>query len=361
MALKKDYFQSMGAKKVSAIRKITRNGFFQVFAVDQVGSFKKAVADELAKKNNVDAKTITERQVIEVAGPLKQQFARVASKHVSAMLLDTTPYGLDAVKFVDKGTGLLLKLEASTSVVDKNNELVFFEPIEEGGSGEYYERVAKSFDYLAGLGASAIKLLLNYNPVNEPAHAAEQKKRLETIYKVSEDKQIPLLLEPMSFFFIKDENGQRKTDKKNPEFAKQKLGIVLQTARDLSPLCDVFKVEFPVDLKYLLTELAAQNSVSAESVEKTRAHLANKLGLTPSAGADEIINQACKKLDGESATPWAASWGLPSVMKAPELAASCFSRVCMSATRSWKAWRLRRTCCSSCSLTARYWHEPGRY
>ncbi len=304
MALKKDYFQAMGGKKISGLKKITRNGFFQVFAVDQVGSFRKAIADELAKKNGVDAKTITESQVIAVASPLKQQFAQVASKHCSAMLLDTTPYGMEAVKFVDKNTGLLLKLEASTSVTGKNDELIFFEPIEEGGSGEYYARAEKAFDYLTGLGASAIKLLLNYNPINEPAHAREQKKRLEIIYQVSADKQVPLLLEPMSFFFIKDENGRRKADKKNPEFAKQKLDVVLQTARDLSALCDVFKVEFPVDLKYLLPQFAAENNVLGEDVEKTREVLAGKLDLPKEAGVEQIINKACKKLDEESQTPW---------------------------------------------------------
>ncbi|VVB65981.1 Tagatose 1,6-diphosphate aldolase [Candidatus Gugararchaeum adminiculabundum] len=310
MAVKANYFKNMGKGKIAGLKKITRNGYFQVFAVDQVGSFQKAIKDELAKKKGVDAKQITEDEIIAVASPLKTQFAAIASKNVSAILLDTTPYGIKGIPHVDKATGLLLKLEASTSVTDKQGNMIYFEPIPEGGErsqgsdAEYKQRVGKAFDFLKAKGAHAIKLLLNYNPIHEPAHAREQARRLKILYEVSNEKDIPLLLEPMSFFFVLDANGQKKSDKKNIDFAKQKFDIVLQTTRDLSSICDVFKVEFPVDLKFLLPEFATANKVTNEQVEETRKHMAWKLGLPESASADQIITEACKRLDRECATPW---------------------------------------------------------
>jgi tagatose 1,6-diphosphate aldolase len=90
------------------------------------------------------------------------------------------------------------------------------------------------------MGASAVKLLLYYNPGSSTASQQE-----DYMAKAAEEcraHDIAFLVEPMTYHIV---DGPKKG---TPEFAKLKPEMVIETARKLCPLgMDVLKAEFPDD------------------------------------------------------------------------------------------------------------------
>jgi tagatose 1,6-diphosphate aldolase len=90
------------------------------------------------------------------------------------------------------------------------------------------------------MGASAVKLLLYYNPGSTTASKQEDVVRAAVDECARHD--IPLLVEPMTYHIV---GGPRKG---TAEFAAQKPRMVIDTAARLLPLgIDVLKAEFPAD------------------------------------------------------------------------------------------------------------------
>jgi tagatose-1,6-bisphosphate aldolase len=97
-----------------------------------------------------------------------------------------------------------------------------------------------SVEKIKQMGASAVKLLLYYNPGS--ASAVEQEAFVEAAAAECRQHDIPLLVEPMTYHVV---DGPKKG---TAEFAQRKPDMVIETARRLCPLgIDVLKAEFPDD------------------------------------------------------------------------------------------------------------------
>jgi tagatose 1,6-diphosphate aldolase len=194
------------------VTSLAEQDIFGIVAFDQRGSYRRMMPDNASYDDLVQVK-------VEIISAL--------SHHASAILTDPI-YGLSPAMHMSGKSGLLLSLEKS------------------GYSGDSTYRTAEFFDAwtpekVRNIGGNAAKILVYYNPQNE-ALADELD---ETIGKVIADchaLDLPVFLEPMSYS-IDEDNA-----KGSPEFAEQKVSIVVETARRLSLIgADVLKMEFPVD------------------------------------------------------------------------------------------------------------------
>jgi tagatose 1,6-diphosphate aldolase len=87
------------------------------------------------------------------------------------------------------------------------------------------------------MGADAVKLLAQFEPT-EPISAEHQFQLIEQVYADCKKYDILLLLETVAFPF----GGEKKTDAK---YVKRKAETVIESARQLSRFCDIYKAEFP--------------------------------------------------------------------------------------------------------------------
>lgn len=188
---------------------------FGIVAFDQRGSYRRMMPDDT-----------TYEQLVQV----KVEIINALSQNGSAILTDPI-YGLSPAMHMNGKSGLLFALEKS------------------GYSGDSTYRKVEFFDAwtpekLRKIGANAAKILVYYNPQNQ-ALADELD---ETVGKMIDDCHqwdLPVFVEPMSYSL--DEN----IAKDSPEFAEQKVEIVVETARRLALIgTDVLKMEFPMDYKY---------------------------------------------------------------------------------------------------------------
>jgi tagatose-1,6-bisphosphate aldolase len=158
----------------------------------------------------------------------KQQLIRALAPQSTAMLLDPVIGAAPSIvsHALPGATGLIVTVEES------------------GYSGPSYARVSRlplnwNVEKIKKMGASAVKLLIYYNPRSETAAAMQ-----ELLLHVSEDCvrcDIPLFLEILTYSTsISGEgiSGQERTD------------ILLKSVEELTALGgDILKVEFPTDPK----------------------------------------------------------------------------------------------------------------
>ncbi|MCL4534196.1 MAG: tagatose 1,6-diphosphate aldolase [Bacteroidetes bacterium] len=162
----------------------------------------------------------------------KLELCKALAPHSSAVLLDPV-YGAAqciAANVLPGGTGLLVSIEATGYEAVGDERLT---TLLEDWNVEKIKR----------LGASAVKILVYYRP-DRPANSSKQ---LATIRQVADEctkLDIPFLVEAVSYPV-----GQEKAG--TAEFAAMKPGFVVETARQITALpIDVFKAEFPADLRY---------------------------------------------------------------------------------------------------------------
>ncbi len=193
-------------------------GLLTITALDHRGSLQKALNPE-------DPKSVPFHKMTDY----KLKLLRYLGPHSSAILIDPI-YGAAAAvaKGAVAGTqGFLVSLEA-TGYQDAEGDRVT--TVADGWSVEKIKR----------MGASAVKILLYFNPSSSTSERQE-----EFIKQAVEDCErydIPLLVEPMTYSIV---GGPAKG---TPEFAKLKPEMVIETARRLCPLgIDVLKAEFPDD------------------------------------------------------------------------------------------------------------------
>ncbi len=94
-----------------------------------------------------------------------------------------------------------------------------------------------SVEKLKLMGVDVVKLLAQYEPT-ELGSAQHQFDFITKIYEDCRKHDILLLLEPTAF----EMNGEKKKDK---SFLDRKAETVIESARQLSRWCDVYKAEFP--------------------------------------------------------------------------------------------------------------------
>ena len=87
------------------------------------------------------------------------------------------------------------------------------------------------------MGADAVKLLAQFEPT-EPISAEHQFQVVEDVYHECKKHDILMLLETVAFPF----GGEKKTD---ASYLNRKGQTVIESARQLSRFCDIYKAEFP--------------------------------------------------------------------------------------------------------------------
>jgi tagatose 1,6-diphosphate aldolase len=205
--------------KIRGLQEIANEeGLFTITALDHRGSLKRALNPE-------DPNSVTYTDMVEY----KKKLLKALARDSSAILIDPIFGAAPALSsgMIRGDQGFLVSLEA-TGYEDSAGDRVT--SAAEGWSVEKIKR----------MGASAVKILLYYNP--DSSTAKQQESFIEQAVEDCAKSDIPLLVEPMTYNIV---GGPKKG---TAEFAKLKPSMVIETARNLCPLgVDVLKSEFPDD------------------------------------------------------------------------------------------------------------------
>jgi len=179
----------------------------------------------------------------------KNTLTRCLAPHASAILVDGYYGAWNAMATFNlpRNTGLLIRVEKSGSGKNKvGAPLGAYEP----GLGVRKIKL---------LGADAVKLLAPFEP-GEPHSAEHQLHFTRQVYEECQKHDILLLLETVAFPFA----GEKKEDAR---YRARKAETVIESARQLSRFCDIYKAEFPGHFgqeteSQLLDNLKALNAAS---------------------------------------------------------------------------------------------------
>ena len=208
--------------KLRGLQRISNaNGTLTMVATDQNSSMIAMIKDALKKKG--ENREPTYQEIVEA----KIVLASTITKHSSAVLVDGYygAWNTMASLSVPRDVGLLVRVEKSGGKKSKVHA-----PLGEYEPGFSVGKVKR-------LGIDAVKLLAQFEP-SEPESAEHQFAFVQDVYEQCKKHDILFLLEPVAFPF-----GDEKKD--SPSFRKRKAATVIESARQLSPFCDVFKAEFP--------------------------------------------------------------------------------------------------------------------
>jgi tagatose 1,6-diphosphate aldolase len=258
-------------------------GVIAAAAMDQRGSLKKAIA-----KARGDGGAATAEDLV----AFKAAVTRVLTKHASAVLLDPE-YGLDPLKERAPGTGVLLAYEETGYDATVKGRLPDLLP-------EWSVR------RLSEVGADAIKILLYYNPFDEPEINTVKHAFIERVGAECAAVDRPFFLEPLAY----DDNVG---DEKTLEFARVKPRYVTATMEEFSKPrygVDVLKVEVPVNMKFVESTRAysgqsAYTRQEALQLFRDAAEAASKPFIYLSAGVSDEIFRETLELAAEAGTPFA--------------------------------------------------------
>ena len=203
--------------KMRGLQRISNeNGTLTMVATDQnssmINMMKKATGNEPTYAEIADAKVM---------------LSRALAPHCSGLLVDGY-YGYwstVAAQAVPAGTGLLIRVEKSGAT--KNERGAPCGEVEPGWG------VAK----IKRCGADAVKLLAQFEPT-EFDSAERNFEFTRKMFEECNEQDILFLLEPLHFPFDGD-------DPKSERVLSRKAKTVIDSARILSRLCDVYKAEFP--------------------------------------------------------------------------------------------------------------------
>lgn len=235
--------------KLRGLQRISNsNGTLTMVALDQNSSMINMMKDALKKKGQ--DREPTYQEIVEAKLELVRAFGHVAS----AVLIDAYygAWSFVASGSVGKGTGLLIRVEKSGG------------PKNEAGAPIVEVEPGWSVGKIKRMGADAVKLLCQFEP-EETDSAERNLAALQQIHAECQRHDILLLLEPVAFTFKR--NGVME-DKKSKAYLDRKARTVIESARILSRLCDVYKAEFPGTLGHesdsqLMDNLKALNAASA--------------------------------------------------------------------------------------------------
>jgi tagatose 1,6-diphosphate aldolase len=197
------------------------NGTLTMVALDQNSSMIEMATKALKGKGHDREPTYEE--IVEA----KVDLARHLAPAASGVLIDAYYGAWSSVASgaIGPQTGLLVRVEMSGS--PKNKVGAPLGLVEPGWSVEKIKL----------MGADAVKLLAQFEPT-EPLSAEHQFHLIDHIYTECQKHDILLLLETVAFPF----GGEKKTD---PSFLNRKAATVIESARQLSRFCDIYKAEFP--------------------------------------------------------------------------------------------------------------------
>ncbi len=258
-----------------------QNGVIAALAIDQRGSLKKAIT----KAKGSEA---TNDELVE----FKVQVSELLTPYASAILLDPE-YGLEASRQRAKNAGLLLAYEKTGYDASVKGRLPDLLP-------EWSVRRLKE------AGANVIKLLLYYDPDDEPRINTIKHAFLERVGAECRANDMPLFLEPICY---SDTIGSESS----LEFAKAKPGKVTKYMEEFSKPqygVDVLKVEVPVNMRYVAGTRANSDGQVAYTREQAKdcfraaAAVAKKPFIYLSAGVTDEIFRETLELAAEAGTPF---------------------------------------------------------
>jgi tagatose 1,6-diphosphate aldolase len=165
----------------------------------------------------------TYEEVVEAKLDMMRQMAPAAS----GVLIDAYYGAWPAIasEALPPHKGMLVRVEKSGSPKNKSGG-----PMVEIEAGWSVEKIKL-------MGADAVKLLAPFEP-GEPVSAEHQFALIRHVYEECKKYDILMLLEPVAFPY----NGEKKTDK---AYLGRKAETVIESARQISRFCDVYKAEFP--------------------------------------------------------------------------------------------------------------------
>lgn len=274
--------------KLRGLQRISNaNGTLTMVALDQNSSMISMIKDSLKKKG--ESREPTFEEIVEA----KVMLARALSPAASAVLVDAY-YGVwnTVASFsLPRDVGLLVRVEKSGG--EKNRHGAPLGAIEAGWGVAQIKRI----------GADAVKLLAQFEPT-EPESAEHQFALIEKVYEECQKHDILMLLETVAFPF-----GGEKKD--SPSFVARKAETVIESARQLSRFCDVYKAEFPGNLGH---------------------------------ETDKQLEENLRKLDAASERPWvllSAGVDFPDYKKQVEMALKAGANGVLGGRAFWKEYFLQ--------------------
>jgi tagatose 1,6-diphosphate aldolase len=208
--------------KLRGLQRISNpNGTLTMLALDQNSSMID-MAQKALKAKGLDREPSYE-EIVEAKLDMMRQMAPAAS----GVLIDAYYGAWSAVAAgaIPADKGMLVRVEKSGS--KKNAAGGPMVEIEPGWSVEKIKL----------MGADAVKLLAPFEP-GEPASAEHQFALIEHVYNECRKYDILMLLEPVAFPY----GGEKKADAR---YLDRKAETVIESARQISRYCDVYKAEFP--------------------------------------------------------------------------------------------------------------------
>ncbi len=232
--------------KMRGLQRISNpNGTLTMVAFDQNSSMIDLAKKGLAARGEDRDPTFDE--IVEAKLDLVSQLAPKAS----GILIDAY-YGAwpaIATGAVPADRGLIVRIEKSGAKKNKAG----------GTLGEI--EPGMSVEKLKLMGVDVVKLLAQFEPT-ELESAQHQFDFVMKIYEDCKKYDILLLLEPIAFTM----NGEKKNDK---SFLDRKAETVIESARQLSHWCDIYKAEFPGTLGHETEEQHRDNLLAlSECSEK---------------------------------------------------------------------------------------------
>ncbi len=208
--------------KLRGLQRISNaNGTLTMVALDQNSSMIGMIKDSLKRKG--ESREPTFEEIVEA----KVMLASALSPKASAVLVDAYYGAWNTVASfsLPRDVGVLVRVEKSGG--EKNQHGAPLGAIEPGWGVTKIKRI----------GADAVKLLAQFEP-SEPESAEHQFHLIQHVYQECQKHDILMLLETVAFPF-----GGEKKDSKS--FIDRKAETVIESARQLSRFCDVYKAEFP--------------------------------------------------------------------------------------------------------------------
>jgi tagatose 1,6-diphosphate aldolase len=256
-----------------------KNGVIAALAMDQRGSLQKSIT-------KAKGSPASEADLVE----FKKLVSETLTPYASAILLDPE-YGLDAVQRRFKNAGVLLAYEKTGYDATVKGRLPDLLP-------EWSVR------RLAQAGANAIKLLLYYDPDDDPKINRIKHAFLERVGAECRACDISLFLEPLCY---SDEIG----DEKSLAFARVKPGKVTRYMQEFSKPeygVDVLKVEVPVNMRYVEGTQANPDGQNAYTREEAKALFRSAAAVSKlpfiylSAGVSDEVFRETLELAAEAGT-----------------------------------------------------------
>ncbi|WP_322481154.1 tagatose 1,6-diphosphate aldolase [Thermogemmatispora sp.] len=182
---------------------------------------------------------------------------QILTPYASAVLLDPE-YGLEALRLRHPGTGVMLAYERSGYSANGRNQPPEVIP--------HY-----SVRRLVEAGAQAVKVLLYYNPFDDPHINSVKRAYVERIGAECQALEVPFFLEPLVY-----PSEERPGETSELSFARAKPTYVARTVAEFGQPrygVDVLKVEWPVVPTYIAGLRSCETAVPAYSRDEAIEHL----------------------------------------------------------------------------------------